>query len=101
MESAVNSYNSNIDVKTPKVTITPLSNIRSEMKLFSAVFTLADCRLREQLLNPLEHIHATPTNDHKKFVYNGYVSNLVFTNEILLNDIYKYWFHVFLSNRKH
>lgn len=74
MECAINSHNINITAATRNVSLTPLSNIRSEMKLFSAVYTLADCKLREQLLNPLEHIRATAPNDHRNFVYNGYVS---------------------------
>lgn len=50
------------------------ANIRSEMKLFSAVFTLKNCPLREYILNPLDGANTPKSRLPYKFVYNGYVS---------------------------
>lgn len=56
------------------VTVIPVSNMRAEMKLFTAVYGLNSFPMREMILNPLKHMKAPTFPALKAFDYKGYVS---------------------------
>lgn len=68
-----------VDQKIPKDTktlmIRHISNIRIDMKLFTAVFTLKDCPLREYLLRPLDKAMTPKSRLPYRFEYKGHVSS--------------------------
>lgn len=55
--------------------ITPISNIRTELKLFNAVFYVDKTPLKDLILNPLSYRHPTISDHIRQFQYSGYVSN--------------------------
>lgn len=63
-----------IDENTKAVTVTPVSNMRVEMRLFMAIFNLSSFPMREMILNPLKHMRITQFRDLHTFDYKGYVS---------------------------
>lgn len=75
MEAAKTNHNDGIDWNTASVTVIPISNIRMELKLFSAIYNLKGCRIRDLILNPMENlvpIRRTP--DHElPFNFESYV----------------------------
>lgn len=55
--------------------ITPISNIRTELKLFNAVFYVDKTPLKKLILDPLSYRHPTISDHIRDFQYSGYVSN--------------------------
>lgn len=74
MEAAPMTANKNITRDTHAVSVTPISNIRSDLKLFSAVYTLKNSAMKQYILNPLANIVPKNAPRGPKFVYKGYVS---------------------------
>lgn len=74
MEAAKVSSNVDLDISSA-IYITPVSNIRYELKVFSAIYSLEESILRNFILSPREHL--VPIQNVKKrgsFQNKGYVS---------------------------
>lgn len=65
----------NIDItKESSITVTTVTNIRADLKLFAAIYAMKDSPLRDVILNP-----CTPQRvigDDANYKYKGYVSDL-------------------------
>lgn len=73
MEAAPTIANENITCNTLSVTVTPISNIRTELKLFSAVYTLKNSAMKQYILNPLaQEVSQKPTK-YSNWQYRGRV----------------------------
>lgn len=75
MEAAPTKANEYITGDTLNVTVSPISNIRTELKLFSAVYTLKSSAMKQYILNPLaqETLFQRPPKI-PGWHYQGYVS---------------------------
>lgn len=62
------------DIENKSLNITPIANIRAELKLFNAVFYLDRTPLKSLILNPIAYNEPTLPNRIPKFKYTGYVS---------------------------
>lgn len=56
--------------------ITPIANIRTELKLFNSIFYMERTKLRELMLNPSAYDESNIPNYIPNFTYTGYVSQL-------------------------
>lgn len=56
--------------------ITPIANIRTELKLFNAVFYLDRTPLKDLILNPMSYKNPNITDRIPKFRYAGYVCSM-------------------------
>lgn len=73
MEAAKTVANEELTTNVAGVTITPLTNIRLEIKLFSAVLNLKESPLRNVILNPSLMAEFPEPRKAQKFDYKGYV----------------------------
>lgn len=73
MEAAKTVANEELTTNVAGVTITPLTNIRLEIKLFSAVLNLKESPLRNVILNPSLMAECPEPRKAQKFDYKGYV----------------------------
>lgn len=55
--------------------LTPIANIRAELKLFNAVFYLNRTSLKSLILDPISYQEPTIPNRIPQFHYTGYVSS--------------------------
>lgn len=76
MEAAPANANKNITCNTFSVTVTPITNIRTELKLFSAVYTLKNSAMKQYILDPLAHVAPREPPQFADFRYLGYVSGI-------------------------
>lgn len=74
MEAAPTTANENITCNTLSVTVTPITNIRTELKLFSAVYTLKNSAMKQYILDPLAHAASQVPAQLPDFRYKNYVS---------------------------
>lgn len=68
------------DIETQSLYITPIANIRAELKLFNAVFYLNRTPLKSLILDPIKYNEPTIPNRISKFHYTGYVSSYYYLN---------------------
>lgn len=73
MEAAKTLANEELTTNIAGVTITPITNIRLEIKLFSSVLGLKESPLRNVILNPLIMAESAEPRTTGKFDYKGYV----------------------------
>lgn len=73
MEASENVVQSKY-METQSLYITPIANIRAELKLFNAVFYLNRTPLKSLILDPINYKEPTIPNRIPKFRYTGYVS---------------------------
>lgn len=62
------------DIEAQSLYMTPIANIRAELKLFNAVFYLNRTPLKSLILDPINYNEPTIPNRIPKFQYTGYVS---------------------------
>lgn len=74
MEAAPTKTNECITGDTLSVTVSPISNIRTELKLFSAVYTLKNSAMKQYILNPLAQETFQRPPKIPGWQYQGYVS---------------------------
>lgn len=73
MEASEKVVRSNVS-EAKSLKITPIANIRAELKLFNAVFTLNRSPLKSLILDPISYREPTIPNRIPRFNYTGYVS---------------------------
>lgn len=74
MEAAPLTANEGITRDTLSATVTPISNIRTELKLFSAVYSLRNSAMKQYILNPLGREAVEEPPKFPVWRYSGYVS---------------------------
>lgn len=89
MEAAEATGSANINIETVSITVKPIACIRTEMKLFSAVYSLNDSPMKSFILNPLSYKEPIMSNRSPNFKYNGYVSK---NNQSVL-ELHNYYYH--------
>lgn len=72
MEASENVVKS-MDIETKSLSMTPIANIRAELKLFNAVFYLNRTPLKSLILDPISYEEPALPNRIPKFRYTGYV----------------------------
>lgn len=95
MEASENVVKSK-DIETQSLHMTPIANIRAELKLFNAVFYLDRTPLKSLILDPINYIEPTIPNRIPKFHYTGHVSSYYNLNHFqwlcLINQIHLFFF---------
>lgn len=85
MEAAPLTANDGITCNTLSATVTPISNIRTELKLFSAVYSLQNSAMKQYILNPLGQEAFEEPPKFAVWRYSGYVSAFKCRNIIIYN----------------
>lgn len=74
MEAVLQKANEFISPDTHAVTVASISNIGTELKLFSAVYTLKNSAMKQYILDPLARAAIESSSKVPDMRYKGHVS---------------------------
>lgn len=74
MEASPSDISKLITRDARNCSIIPIANIRTDLKLFSAIFSLKKSPIKDYILDPLKNQYNEKITKSPNFHYNGFVS---------------------------